>query len=176
MVKESFEYVDITLLKELEQRLEEREEKVGKMVFRVCPRCKVRKQIYQFTTDRRNTNGRTSICKKCKIIEYLKYYYANRENVLLTNKRYRDDHKGQRTIYFKDYQKDHKEHLQKIAAIWYKKNKVAIKKRNLKYYNANKEVCDKRRRIWIENNEENIKEYNRQYKRKQCMKKKGVKR
>ncbi|MBA7515697.1 hypothetical protein ES705_07740 [subsurface metagenome] len=132
MFKGSYEFVDIALLEQLEQRLEEREEKVGKIVFKVCRRCGIRKPILQFTTDKRNTNGRASICKKCKIIEYLKYYYANRENVLLTNKRYRDNHKRDRTKYFQDYQKDHKEHLQKIAAIWYKKNRRRIKKRNLK--------------------------------------------
>ncbi|GAJ02991.1 unnamed protein product, partial [marine sediment metagenome] len=125
MVKRSFEYVDITLLNQLEEKLLERERKVSTKIFKVCLKCKVRKPLFQFTTDKRNTNGRASICKKCKIIEYLKYYYGDRDRILIVHKKYRDDHKGQRTIYFKDYQKDHKEHLQKVAANWYKKNKVA---------------------------------------------------
>jgi len=134
VVKGSYEFADITLLKQLEQRLEGREGKEESKIFKTCPRCKVRKPVYQFSKDKRNTlkNGRKNVCKVCSTIEYLKYYYANRENVLLTNKRYRDDHRGDRTKYFENYQKDHKEHLQKIAAIWYQKNRKRIKKRNLK--------------------------------------------
>ena len=132
MVKGSYEFTDITLLKQLEQRLGEREEKVGKMVFKVCPRCGIRKPIYQFTTDKRNTNGRASICKKCRTIESLVYYYENKQKLLIKHKRYRDNHKGVRTKYFQDYQENHKEHLQKIAASWYKENRQRIKERNLK--------------------------------------------
>ena len=132
MVKRSFEYVDITLLKQLEQRLEGREGKEESKVFRICRRCKVRKPLLQFSTDRRNTNGKTSICKKCQIVEYLKYYYANREKVLLTNKRYRDNHRGERTVYFQSYQESHKEHLKVVGQKWYKKNKTRIKEERLK--------------------------------------------
>lgn len=131
MVKGSFEFVDITLKEQLEQRLEGREEKETTKIFKTCLRCKVRKPLLQFTTDRRNTNGRTSVCKKCKIIEYLRYYYKNRNEILVQNKRYRDNNKGRRTKYFQDYQRDHKKHLQKVAAIWYKKNRKRIKERRL---------------------------------------------
>ncbi|MBA7583977.1 hypothetical protein ES708_25929 [subsurface metagenome] len=133
MSKGSFEFVDVALFEQRKRELQEREEKEQTKVFRVCQRCKVRKPVYQFSKDKRNTlkNGRKNVCKVCSTIEYLKYYYANRENVLLTNKRYRDDHKGYRTKYFENYQKTHKEHLQKVAAIWYKKNRKRIKKRNL---------------------------------------------
>lgn len=104
MVKGSYEFVDIALLEQLEQRLEEREIKAAKMVFKVCLRCKVRKPLFQFTTDKRNTNGRTSICKKCRIIEYLGYYYQNRDRILIVKKRYRDNHKGVfRNVYTNTY-------------------------------------------------------------------------
>jgi ribosomal protein L40E len=132
VVKGSYEFVDITLIKELEQRLEVREEKVGKMVFKVCRRCGIRKPILQFTTDKRNTNGRASICKKCRTIESLVYYYENKQKLLIKHKRYRDNHKGDRTKYFQDYQENHKEHLQKVAQKWYKKNRQRIKEERLK--------------------------------------------
>ena len=132
MSKGSFEYVDITLLKQLEQRLEGREGKEESKIFKTCPRCKVRKPLLQFTTDKRNTNGRTNVCKVCKVIEYLKYYYGDRERILTVNKKYRDDHRGERTKYFQDYQENHKEHLQKVGKAWYKKNRQRIKKKRLK--------------------------------------------
>jgi len=113
------------------QKLEDRKSKITRC-FKTCLRCGVMKPIYQFTTDKRNINGRTSICKKCKIIEYLEYYYQNRAKILIVNKRYRDNHKGDRTKYFQDYQEGHKEHLQVVAKKWYKKNKKRIRERNLK--------------------------------------------
>ena len=131
MVKRSFEFVDITLTKELEQRLEDREVKEQTKIFKVCRRCGIRKPIYQFSTDRRNTNGKTSICKKCKTTEYLKYYYSDKDRILIVNKKYRDDHKGERTIYFQDYQESHKEHLKVVGQKWYKKNRQRIKNKRL---------------------------------------------
>jgi len=62
----------------------------------------------------------------------LEYYYQNQAKILIVNKKYRDDHRGERTVYFKRYQENHKEHLQKIGKAWYKKNKKAIKERRLK--------------------------------------------
>jgi len=134
MVKGSFEFVDIALMKELEQRLEGREEKEENKIFKVCRRCKVRKPVYQFSKDKRNTlkNGRKNVCKICSTIEYLKYYYRDRDRILIVNKKYRDNNKGRRTKYFQNYQENHKEHLQKVAAIWYKKNRKRIRERNLK--------------------------------------------
>jgi len=115
----------------MSQKLEDRKSKIVRC-FKTCLRCEVIKPIYQFTTDKRNTNGRTNICKKCKIIEYLKYYYENKDRILIVNKRYRDTHKGYRRVYYENYQKDHKEHLQVVAKKWYKKNSKRIKERNLK--------------------------------------------
>jgi len=130
MAKKPYEFD--TRFSDMEQGLQAREEKEQSKIFRVCPKCKVRRPLLQFTTDKRNINGRTSVCKKCRIIEYLEYYYQNKARILIVNKKYRDDHKGRRTKYFQDYQRDHKEHLQKVAAIWYKKNRKRIRERNLK--------------------------------------------
>ena len=113
------------------QKLEDRKSKITRC-FKTCLKCGEVKPLLQFSTDKRNTNGRTSVCKKCKIIEYLGYYYQHQAKILIVNKRYRDTHRGYRTKYFENYQKDHKEHLQKIAAIWYQKNRKRIKERNLK--------------------------------------------
>ena len=131
MVKRSYEFVDIALLKQREKELLEREEKETTRIFKVCSRCGVRKPLLEFSTDKRNSTSKTNTCKKCKIIEYLKYYYQNQAKILIVNKKYRDDHKGIRTKYFQKYQEDHKKHLQQIAKVWYQANKERIKKRNL---------------------------------------------
>jgi len=113
------------------QKLEDRKSKITRC-FKTCLRCEVIKPIYQFSTDKRNIGGRISICKKCRAIEYLKYYYQNRDRVLIVNKKYRDDHRGERTKYFQDYQETHKKHLKVVGQRWYKRNRKRIKEKRLK--------------------------------------------
>lgn len=166
MVKGSYEFADIVAIKRREEELGIREEKERCKIFRICPKCGERKPIYQFSKDKKGTNGRTNICKKCRVIEYLEYYSENRDKILTREKKYRDTHKGHRSIYYKGYQKENRERLSKLAKVWYQANKEAIKKRNLKYFEANKEACLVRRKIWVENNREKIRLYNSEYKRK----------
>ena len=134
--------------------------------FKTCLKCGEIKLIFKFSLDKRNLDGRTNVCKACRSLEGLKYYYHNRGKRLIQNKEYRDTHKRDRSIYFKNYRERHGELLKENASKWYMSNKEAIKERNLKYYQANKEACLVRRELWIEKNKERIREYNREYKRK----------
>jgi len=115
----------------MSQKLEDRKSKITRC-FKTCLRCGVIKPIYQFTTDKRNIDGRVSICKLCRSKESLNHYYQDRDRILIVHKKYRDNHKGDRTIYFRDYQENHKEHLKVVGKKWYKKNRKKIKERNLK--------------------------------------------
>ena len=166
MAKKPYEFADTFFQKEREEELEEREEKERTKIFKVCPRCGKRKSISNFSVDKRNTAGRTNICKACKVIEYLRYYYENRNRILIVNKKYRDTHQRDRTIYYSIYQEKNREKLSKLASEWYHANKEAIKKRNIKYFEANKEACLARKKLWVEKNREKIRKYNREYKRK----------
>lgn len=132
--------------------------------FKTCSKCGETKLIFKFSTDRWNIDGRTNICKACRSLEGLKYYYHNRGKMLIQNKEYRDTHKRDRSIYFRNYQKEHKEHLKELAREWYKKNREKIKERNKKYYQDHKEACQTRRKLWRIKNKERIREYNRKYK------------
>lgn len=134
--------------------------------FKTCSKCGETKLILKFPADRRNLDDHSGICKKCRNREQLKYYYHNRGKILMQNKEYRKTNKGNRSIYFKDYQEEHKEQLKKNARKWYMSNREAIKERNLKYYQEHKEACQARRKLWIERNRERIREYNRGYKLK----------
>lgn len=165
MVKRSYEFVDTTLLKELEQRLGVREEKEQSKVFKICLKCGKRKSLLHFSTAKRNRSGRSGICKACKSKMYLEYYYINRERILSEAKEARKMGTIDRSKYYQNYQEKNKEKLQKLASEWYQKNKVAIKKRNLEYYYANEKACNERRGLWIKNNREKIKLYNREYNR-----------
>ncbi len=163
---ESYEFADLFFIRKIEAELEEREIRIGKMVFKVCSKCGEKKSIPRFSVDKRNLDGRANICKACRSLEGLNYYYHNRGKMLIQNREYLKTNKENRSIYQKNYRKDHKEQLKKNARKWYKSNKKAIKERNLKYYQENKEACQARRGLWIEKNKEGIREYNREYKRK----------
>jgi len=115
------------------RKFQEREDKIRErtVCFKVCSKCGETKPIFKFSVEMRNISGRTNICKACKILEYLKYYYQNREKILIKCKEYRDNDKVNRSAYSKKYQKDHKKKLKKLAKKWYKKNRKRIKERNL---------------------------------------------
>lgn len=166
MGKKSYEFVDLTLKKEIERRLEDREERETVKVFKICIKCRIRKSLLYFSIDMRSSDNRTGVCRACRSKEASKYYYLNRERILSENKEARKMGMVDRSTYYQDYREKNREHLQKIAKKWYKKNKKTIKKRNLKYYEEHKEECNQRRRLWIENNREKIRIYNREYKRK----------
>jgi len=128
--------------------------------FKTCSKCGEIKLIFKFSVDKRNLDGRTNVCKACRSLESLKYYYHNRVKMLIQNKEYRKTNKRNRSIYFKDYQEEHKEHLKELARKWYLENKEAIKERNKKYYREHEQACLVRRRIWRIKNKEGIREYN----------------
>jgi len=134
--------------------------------FKTCLKCGETKLIFKFSLDRRNLDGRISVCKACRSLESLKYYYHNQVKILIRGKEYQETNKKKRSIYNKKYRKDHKEQLKELAGKWYMSNKEAIKERNLKYYQDHKEACLARRELWRIKNKERIKKYNREYKRK----------
>ncbi|MBA7541133.1 hypothetical protein ES705_33440 [subsurface metagenome] len=164
MAKKSFEFD--TRYSDIEQSLEERKSRIKTICFKTCSKCGETKFIFKFSLDKRNTDGRTNVCKNCRVSEAEKYYYKNKDRILIRNKIYRDNNRRDRSEYFKKYQEENKERLKRLAKKWYKKNRKTIKKRNLEYYRANEEACKQRRKLWIEKNKEGVKKYNREYKRK----------
>ena len=155
------------------QDFQDRKSRIKTVCFKVCSKCGETKPIFKFSLEKRNISGRANICKACKILEYLKYYYQNRERILIKCKEYRDTDKGRRDIYYKKYRKDHKIQLKKKAGEWYKKNRKKIKERNLQYYREHEQACLVRRRLWIIKNKERIREYNREYNLKRRTKNKN---
>jgi hypothetical protein len=162
MSKKSYEFD--TRYSDVEQGLEERKNRIKTICFKTCSKCGEIKSIFKFSLDKRNLDDRIGVCKVCRGRESLEYYYQNRDKILIRNKEYQD--KKDRSVYFKDYRREHEERLKKLAASWYRKNKKAIKKRNLQYYEEHKEACQAIRGLWREKNKEKIKKYNQEYKAK----------
>jgi len=134
--------------------------------FKTCLRCGETKLISKFSVDKRNLDGRISVCKACRSLEYLKYYYHNRVKMLIKNREYLKANKKKRSICQKNYRDKNKERLKENASKWYMSNKEAIKERNLEYYRGHEQACRVRKKLWRIKNREKIKKYNREYKRK----------
>jgi len=53
------------------------------MIFKVCLKCGQRKLLLKFNVDKRNKDGRTSVCKACRGEQSLDWYYQNKERILI---------------------------------------------------------------------------------------------
>ncbi len=148
------------------QDFQERKNRIKTVCFKVCSKCGEIKPIFKFSVDKRNLDGRIGVCKKCRSREYLRYYYQNRDRILIQSKEHQKTSKRDRSIYFKNYREKHKEQLKKKAGKWYLENKEAIKERNLEFYQEHKEACKARGELWRIKNKERIRKYNRGYKLK----------
>ena len=171
-MKKEFEFD--TRYSDVEKDLQDRENRIKTICFKTCSKCGETKLIFKFSLDKRNLDGRTNICKACRSLESLNYYYHNQVKMLIKNREYLKANKENRSIYSKIYRDRNKERLKGLAKKWYKKNKKRIKKRNLQYYQENKEACQVRRELWIIKNKERIREYNREYKRKHKLASQGI--
>jgi hypothetical protein len=172
MAKKSFEFD--TRYSDVEQDLQDRENRIKTICFKTCLKCGEIKLIFKFSLDKRNLDGRTNVCKACRSREGLNYYYHNRVKMLIKNREYLKANKENRRIYSKRYRERHGEQLKEKASKWYMKNKKAIKKRNLQYYQEHKEACQARRELWVTKNKERIREYNREYNLKHKLASQGI--
>lgn len=144
------------------------------MKTKICTKCGLEKQLYEFPKEKDKPRNP---CKECQK-EYLKTYYSNnkhkakehnkqyylqnKEKLLSSNKQYRlknkDKIKEQRKIYreantnvIKEnkklyYQKNKEEILNKRKE-YYKGNKEKIIEKNTKYYEKNKDVLMNKAKI-----------------------------
>jgi len=62
------------------RKFQERESKIRErtICFKTCSKCGETKLISKFSLDKRNPDGRTNICKACRVLEAEKYYYKNK--------------------------------------------------------------------------------------------------
>lgn len=114
------------------QSLEDRKQKLERIIFKTCRKCGETKPVLKFSTDKRSRDNVTNICKACLNLASLNYYYLNREKRLAIVKKYDKEHKEQKRLYSMNYREEHKDHLKKEAKEYYRKNRKRIKKRDLK--------------------------------------------
>jgi len=161
MAKKSFEFD--TRYSDVERDLEERKSRIKTICFKTCSKCGETKLISRFTTDRRNLDGHLGICKECRNRYYSERYHLYRDKVLMRNKKYRNTHKREIRIYFRNYQEEHKELFKDSAREYYLKNREAIIEKVKKYNQGHREAVAVRKKRYREKNRDKIKEYKRKY-------------
>lgn len=71
------------------------------MVTKECRKCKIRKEIEQFSNEKRMKDGKSSLCKECKRFYNKEYKKANKDRLYQYNKKYRDNNKEKIRGYYK---------------------------------------------------------------------------
>lgn len=119
------------------------------METRICSKCKIEKNIENFSKKR---NGYSYYCKECNK-EYLKEYYKK----IKSTKEYQEKRKE----YSKSYKRPQtsiERHIQKTKE-WRKQNKEHIKEYAKRYDEEHREEKIKKARKWRKNNPERVKLY-----------------
>lgn len=112
------------------------------METRVCSRCKIEKDVSNFSKDKRYRYK--SWCKECSSIYWKEYYNTHKNSLKEYQKEYnkinKDKIKDRNQKYRRKYRQDNIEIMRKRDKEYYKKNKVTIIERQKKYYKKNKET------------------------------------
>ena len=116
--------------------------------MKICTKCKIEKEFFEFNKNKNLKSGFRSECKKCQSNNYKinKDTYLRRNKIwMLNNKEYRVEYKekyrknNKENIveYQKHYHKNNKEYFNKLNSIWYINNKEYVSQRNKKYAKEN---------------------------------------
>ena len=112
-----------------------------------CTKCKIERELIEFSIDRLKKDGLRSECKSCSKEYSKEYYQANKEH---------------RKEYRKEYRKSNKEKIKERKKEYYEANKEKIKE----YYEANKEKIKEHKKEYYKSNKEHKKEYYKSNKEK----------
>ncbi len=117
-------------------------------MVKVCSKCKIEKEYFEFHKNKTSKDGLRSGCKSCREEQLKKYYQYNKERINEFHKRY--------------YQSN-KESIKKSSKQYREANKERIKEHQKKYYQSNKESIKKNSKQYYKSNKERINEYKKQY-------------
>ena len=110
------------------------------MLTKICKKCGISKETYEFGILKKNTDGLRDVCKVCKSFEDAKYRENNKEKVVESKQKWASKNPNHK----KEYYLKNKEKLKKESRIFYEKNKLRY---NLQSKLWNKTNVDKRREI-----------------------------
>ena len=107
--------------------------------MKTCTKCKVDKEITEFSKDKQKKDGIYPSCKECESKAGRIYYTNNKEK----------ESKRKKIYYI-----NNKEKIDKRNKFWFINNKEEIRKKSKIYYEKNKVNCLSRAKIYRKNNRE----------------------
>ena len=103
-----------------------------------CTKCKLDKEITEFSKDKTRKDGLFSSCKEC----HKEYRKENKDKINKYQKEYQKEYRKENKNKIKEYYKKNKEHKKE----YYKKNKDKIIERKKEYQKENKDKINKRQK------------------------------
>jgi hypothetical protein len=104
--------------------------------MKVCTKCKVEKEVINFSKHKGTKSGFGSRCKECSKEYYKKYHEKN--------KNYSKEHRKKNKEYYKEYRKNNSEKNKEYYKKWREENKEKIKQNAKIYFQKNKEILQKK--------------------------------
>ncbi len=93
------------------------------MLTKICIKCKIEKDIFDFYKTKAYKDGYCARCKDCKIKDDKKYYQKNKEKIKKYNKKYRNEHKEKVKQCEKEYRQNNKEKIKEYRDNYYKEQR-----------------------------------------------------
>ena len=108
--------------------------------MKTCSKCRIKKELKDFSKDKRAKDGLCCNCKNCQN----EYRGKNREEINRKQKKYYEENKEKIEQKVEKYRKENIEEMKKYQKEYYQKNEEKIKKRRKKYIEENREKVNQR--------------------------------
>lgn len=131
-----------------------------------CKKCDITKNLFEFGTNKNNSDGKSIYCKECERLRGIEYRNKYREKVNQSAKNYRKNNPEKYKESIDKYLEKHPEMLSKNRLVlyreneefkekekikrkeWYLKNIDSIREKSKKYYQENKKVIRMKNNIY----------------------------
>ena len=123
--------------------------------MKTCTKCKIEKEVTEFTKDKKTKDGLTYTCKFC----YKEYRENNKQRIKEIHKEYNETNKERISEQKKQYYLANKERIKEYI----ENNKERRKEQRKEYYKNNKERLKAIQNEYDKNNKERIKQYKKEY-------------
>jgi post-segregation antitoxin (ccd killing protein) len=119
-------------------------------LLKICIRCKIEKQVENFSKSSDKKDGLCPYCKKCVFEKAKDYYLENKEKFSA----YTELNKEKIKLRNEVWRENNKESIARYEAQYREENKEILNEKARDYYNSNKLICNIRSRKYRENNPE----------------------
>jgi hypothetical protein len=131
--------------------------------MKTCKKCNEEKEFNLFYKNKTTKDGLNLYCKICFNEKRKESYVKNKENTLITSKKWYKNNRNKMILYRKKYEEKNKEKIKEKRKENYLENKEKIIKIRKIYYKENKEYFENYRKIYYKENKEKNNKYSKEY-------------